>query len=261
MWRNLFLWVVLLTSCNENQPKMNLSRFKDTTPAKISKAVYVVDTPKRVSLTPADTFSKKTYHSSVLLTNLVDIQTICPKIFVELKYSSTDNFLGMDVYHDLDRAYLQPDVAKKLVKAQELLEKQRSGYHLLIYDAARPLHIQQRMWDTLRNRPLDRSKYVSNPAQGGSLHNYGAAVDLTIADSLGHPIDMGTAFDYFGLEAHPAQESFMVKTGKLSVQQVANRQLLRSIMRQAGFFGISSEWWHFNSCTRAQAKMWYSVIP
>jgi D-alanyl-D-alanine dipeptidase len=72
---------------------------------------------------------------------------------------------------------------------------------------------------------------------------------------------MGTAFDYFGLEAHPAQESFMVQTGKLSMQQVANRKLLRSVMRRAGFLGISSEWWHFNSCTRNQAKIWYSVIP
>jgi D-alanyl-D-alanine dipeptidase len=191
---------------------------------------------------------------------MVDIQARCPSIYVDLKYSSADNFLKMDVYGDLNTAYLQPDVADKLKLAQTLLEKRNPGFHLLVYDAARPLHIQQRMWDALRDRSLERSKYVSNPAQGGSLHNYGAAVDLTIADSSGQPLDMGTPFDYFGIEAHPNQETVLLAAGKLTAAQISNRQLLRMVMRQAGFFGISSEWWHFNSCTRATAKMRYAIV-
>jgi zinc D-Ala-D-Ala dipeptidase len=152
-------------------------------------------------------------------------------------------------------------VAQMLAQAQQTLTAKQPGYTLLVYDAARPLHIQQRMWDTLRNRPLDRSKYVSNPANGGSLHNYGAAVDLTIADSTGTPLDMGTPYDFFGPAAHPAKEAQLLADGKLSAQQVANRQLLRAAMRSGGFFGITTEWWHFNACTRAVAMQRYAVIP
>jgi zinc D-Ala-D-Ala dipeptidase len=191
---------------------------------------------------------------------LVNIQQIAPEILVELKYSTTGNFLGYDVYGDLNTAYLQPDVAQKLAAAQRALSLKRPGFRLLVYDAARPVSIQQKMWDTLRHRPLDRSKYVSNPANGGSLHNYGAAVDLTIADSTGHPLDMGSQYDYFGIESHPAHETELLAAGKLTQAQIANRKLLREIMRNAGFFGITSEWWHFNSCTRKVAQEKYALL-
>ncbi|MCA6363800.1 MAG: M15 family metallopeptidase [Bacteroidetes bacterium] len=196
----------------------------------------------------------------LLSAGLVNIQQIAPEVLVELKYSTTDNFLGFDVYGDLNTAFLQPDVAAKLAAAQKALAQLHPGYRLLVYDAARPLGIQQKMWDTLRHRPLDRSKYVSNPANGGSLHNYGAAVDLTIADSLGLPLDMGSPYDFFGIESHPAHEAELLAAGKLTEAQIENRKLLRRVMRSAGFFGITSEWWHFNSCTRAVAQEKYVLL-
>lgn len=208
-------------------------------------------------------FSKKRDSAAslpLLQAGLVNVQQIAPGILVELKYSTTDNFIGFDVYGDLNTAFLQPDVAQKLAAAQKELSKRRPGYVLLIYDAARPVSVQQKMWDTLRNRPLDRSKYVSNPANGGSLHNYGAAVDLTIADSTGKPIDMGTPYDFFGPEAHPSREAEMLAAGKLTTAQIENRKLLREVMRSAGFFGITTEWWHYNACTRAAAKEKYKLL-
>jgi zinc D-Ala-D-Ala dipeptidase len=262
----LLLWysIVLISSCMSDNAPQQISSHSDTLTVQAIKTVQIaVDDKNESAVVLKDTPQVVVQQQSPPLNNfsgMVDVQTICPAIYVDLKYSSSDNFLKMDVYGDLNKAYLQPDVANKLKQAQVLLEKSRPGFHLLVYDAARPLHIQQRMWDALRDRPFERSKYVSNPAQGGSLHNYGAAVDLTIADSSGLPLDMGTPFDYFGIEAHPNQETMLLSTGKLNAEQVSNRQLLRMVMYQAGFFGISSEWWHFNSCSRATAKMRYNVL-
>lgn len=69
---------------------------------------------------------------------LVDVQKVDPSILVELKYSTTDNFVGKDVYDDLTRAYLQPMTAKKLANASKYLQEKHPDLRLLVYDAARP---------------------------------------------------------------------------------------------------------------------------
>lgn len=190
---------------------------------------------------------------------LVDILSIDTSIKVDLKYSTCDNFLFMDLYGNLEKAYLQADVALKLKKAQENLRKRYPYYSLIIYDAVRPRSIQTKMWDTL-NMPFNiRTKYVSNP-QSGSLHNFGAAVDLSIIDENGIELDMGTPYDYFGELAYPREEERMIKEGKLSYKQLLNRQILRDAMTQAGFMEITTEWWHFNSCFRSQAILKYKII-
>jgi D-alanyl-D-alanine dipeptidase len=191
---------------------------------------------------------------------LVDVQQLDSGIVVDLRYSTTDNFIGLDMYGDFDKCYLQKDVAEKVVLAQQELRKKYPYYSLVIYDAVRPLHIQQQMWDTLVLPPGQKTKYLSNPGNG-SLHNYGAAVDLSIIDDKGIPLDMGTPFDFFGEKAHPVKEKELLESGVLSQRQVLNRQLLREVMRHAGFFGIQTEWWHFNSCTRVVAAEKYTIVP
>lgn len=191
---------------------------------------------------------------------LVDITTLDSSIQVDLRYSTQNNFTGEDMYGDLNRCYLQKDVAMKLVKAQEQLRKQYPYYSLLVFDGARPVSIQQYMWDSVKLSPGDRQKYLSNP-ENKSLHNYGAAVDLTIVDDNGRELDMGTPYDYFGEMAHPRKESEYFEAGLLTENQIANRELLRSVMRTAGFSGIETEWWHFNSTSRANASQVYPVIP
>ncbi|MBC7922349.1 MAG: M15 family metallopeptidase [Ferruginibacter sp.] len=190
---------------------------------------------------------------------LVDVQTLDPAILVDLKYSTTDNFVGVDVYGDLTRAYLQTVPAQKLVKAQQLLVESRPGYHLLIYDAARPRRVQQILWDTLKKPPRLKPLYVADPKEG-SIHNYGAAVDLTIADERGQPLDMGTSFDFFGELAYPTKEDSLVKLGKLTLRQITNRRTLREVMRRAGFAPIDSEWWHFNAMSLERCKQEYGII-
>lgn len=191
---------------------------------------------------------------------LVDIQKIDQTILVELKYSTTDNFVEKDVYGDLTRAYLQPMAAKKLALASSDLQRQQPDLRLLVYDATRPRSVQWDLWNTLKHLPVDeRVKYVSNP-RNGSVHNYGCAVDLTLATKTGKPLDMGTKFDYFGELAYPEKEDQLLKQGKLTKKQVENRRLLRSVMRTAGFSSLKTEWWHFNALSRAEAKKVYKIV-
>ena len=191
---------------------------------------------------------------------LIDVQSIEPKVQVELKYATTDNFTGKQMYFVLKNAFLQKDVANQLKKAQTYLEEKHPGYALLIYDAARPVEVQQRMWDALAHVPVsERTKFVSNP-KNHSIHNYGAAVDLTIVDETGKPLDMGAKYDEIEQIAYPRLESEFLKKGLLTEQHIANRQLLRDVMTKAGFRNIATEWWHFNACTREQAKAKYSVF-
>ena len=188
---------------------------------------------------------------------LVNIKDIDDTILVDLKYATTDNFTGIVLYEGINDAYLQPDVARMLSKAHSYLKALHPNLRLLVYDATRPLSVQWIMWNRVKDTPYHR--YVAHPDRL-SLHNYGAAVDLTIADSQGQPLDMGTPFDYFGRAAGISDEQGLIRQGILNRQQVHNRQLLRQVMHHAGFRSISGEWWHFNACSLQEAKQRYTLI-
>ncbi len=190
---------------------------------------------------------------------LVDIQSVAPNIQVHLKYSTTDNFVGIDMYGELEKAFCQPDVAEKLKKAYQYLQEEDSTLTLLIFDAVRPVFVQQKMWDTLKMPIREKTKFLSNP-RNHSIHNYGAAVDISLATKSGEELDMGTPFDFIGKLAHPRQEQKLLKEGKLTEKHIKNRKLLRKVMKKAGFFNIQTEWWHWNSCSRNTAKRKYKVV-
>lgn len=248
--KNTFLLLLLLFifSCNNRPPE--IPQYK---PVK-DILVTLPDTLQTIITEMPDTMELK-----FLEMGLVNVQLLDFTIRVNLRYSSVNNFFGLDVYGNLEKAYLQPDVARKLSCAQEYLHALYPLYNLLIYDAARPVYVQQIMWDTVKMPVIEKTKYLSNPRRG-SLHNYGAAVDITIADSMNIPLDMGTDFDYFGELAYPTKEHTMLQKGLLTNEQVNNRKLLRSVMSKAGFFNIQTEWWHFNSCTRYEAEQKYKII-
>lgn len=178
---------------------------------------------------------------------------------IDLIYTRADNFTGKILYTDLNEAYLHPEAAEAVIKAQQLLKKLYPDYTLIIYDAARPMHIQQKMWNVVKG--TSQNIYVSNPANGGGLHNYGLAVDASIADKEGFPLPMGTPVDHLGREAHIDTETEMVKNGTITAQEKANRELLRKVMIHGGFKPLRTEWWHFNFKTRAEARSKYKVIP
>ena len=101
---------------------------------------------------------------------------------------------------------------------------------------------------------------MSNPANGGGLHNYGAAVDLTLVDTLGKELSMGSAVDFFGDEARPDREEEMVKQGRITPAHLSNRRLLRQVMIESGFRVLPGEWWHFNLMSRQEARETLKVI-
>ena len=96
--------------------------------------------------------------------------------------------------------------------------------------------------------------YVSNPRNGPGLHNYGAAVDITLADTAGNLFPMGSDFDHFGPESHIDNEHELLRSGRLTQQEYDNRRLLRRLMRSQGLITFRSEWWHFNLMSRTRAQ-------
>lgn len=195
------------------------------------------------------------YMDSLGLENIAEKDST---IAIDLMYARADNFTGTILYDNLREAYLHPLAMKSLLKAQQLLRQRHPGYRLIVYDAARPMSVQQKMWDVVKG--TSKSRYVSNPARGGGLHNYGLAVDVSILDEAGQPLPMGTAVDHLGKEAHITNEQEMVKEGILTEHERQNRLLLRSVMREAGFHSLLSEWWHFNRVSRQTAKEQYQPI-
>jgi D-alanyl-D-alanine dipeptidase len=195
----------------------------------------------------------------LIAAGLINIKLIDSTIRIDLRYADTNNFLNTDLYGGLKRCYLQPDVAERLAKSNLYLKTLKPGYSLVVFDGVRPVSIQWKMWNSLKTHSHERSKFVSNPAKG-SLHNFGAAVDISICDENGIELDMGTPFDFMGELAYPSMENEFLKTGELSVEQVENRKLLRKVMQHSGFWGIQTEWWHFNACSRDKAKEIYELI-
>lgn len=187
-----------------------------------------------------------------------DIADVDSTIAIDLMYARPDNFMGEVLYGDLREAYLHPEAMEALLKAKQLLQEKHPDYNFIIYDATRPMSVQQKMWDKVKGTSQDI--YISDPANGGGLHNYGLAVDINILDADGNPLSMGTIVDHLGPEAHIDEEAKLVAEGKITEQDVKNRELLREVMRGAGFRTIRSEWWHFNKVSRDYAREHYQVV-
>lgn len=190
---------------------------------------------------------------------LVDILSVDSTIQVSLMYSRPDNFTGKVLYTDLREAYLHPKAATALAKAQQSLRKLRPELSLKIYDATRPMSVQQKMWNTVVGTA--QQNYVSNPRNGGGMHNYGLAVDVTLCQATtGDTLDMGTKVDCLGRYAHIDDEAGLVERHIISKEAKKNRELLRKVMTEAGFKPLKTEWWHFNLVSRAEAKAHYKAV-
>ncbi len=191
---------------------------------------------------------------------LVNIKQLDTSIGVDLKYGTRNNFMNRNLYKGLSNAYFPCQVALRLCNAQFYLKQRYPHYRLMIFDAARPLSVQQLIWDSVKLKPYEKHLYIS-PPQHISLHNYGAAVDLSIYDCVTRRlIDMGTSFDFFGKLAQPRYEVFFLERGELSIQQFENRKCLRWCMQKAGFFPIATEWWHFNATNKLLAAQHFTLI-
>lgn len=246
----LVVCTFIFSSCNFTDTKPNTKLIKHT--------VFVIeDKITKVERQSVDT----SYLESLFKQhNLVNINTLDSTIKVNLKYADTANFLHLNFYDGLKKAYLPCEVATHLCNAQFYLKQFNKNYSLVIFDAVRPLHLQQLMWDSLKIEPNLKYNYLAPPYQE-SLHNYGCAVDLSIINiSTNKTLDMGTEFDAFTKLSQPAYEWQFLKTKELSNEAFENRQLLRRVMHLAKFYPITSEWWHFNYCTKEQAILQFELV-
>ncbi len=178
-------------------------------------------------------------------------------IAVDLRYGTPNNFVRRNLYEGLDCAWLHVDAAKGLAEAVAWLASCRPGATLLVLDALRPQRVQEQLWDALQGSPL--VSYIAEPTRG-SIHSFGMALDVTVLGEHGVELDMGTAFDDLSELSHPALEGQMLAEGKLTQEQLANRQLLRNAMLHAGFSGIKSEWWHFDFGDRELVRLTYRRV-
>ena len=161
---------------------------------------------------------------------LVDVLTYIPSLFVDLKYATEDNFVGMAIY-DFTAPSLRYGTVRKLAEVQEeLLEM---GYSLKIWDAFRPVSAQFRLWEILPD-----ANFVANPNTGNSNHSRGNAVDLTMVLADGTEIPMPTEFDDFSPMADRDYSD-------VPAEAAENARLLETVMTAHGFKGYSKEWWHY----------------
>lgn len=240
---------LLITACRAERKSVQEN-------ASSTSVTSVEQTPVTDTIHPSTAKSRTALYLDSL--GLKEIRSADSSIVVRLMYATDDNFTGELLYEDLKEAYLHPDALESLLKAQQLLKNQHPGYSLIVYDAARPMSVQKKMWEVVKG--TSKNIYVSNPARGGGLHNYGLAVDVSIVNENGGALPMGTEVDHLGIEAHITNEAELVRSGKISEEARKNRLILRQVMKEAGFRTLNSEWWHFNRCSRAEAKQNYKRI-
>ncbi|MBK8845067.1 MAG: M15 family metallopeptidase [Bacteroidetes bacterium] len=239
------LW--LLAACNSIQKQNEIIVARETT------------APATTESPPAQIEEDFGFEAKAKAIGLTDIAMLDSSIAIRIAYSTKDNFTKTDLYGTFDKAYLIDGYAKKITAAQIKLKQLHPHYTLVIYDAARPVVVQQKLWDQAQLPESTKRLYLSKPEQN-SLHNYGAAIDLAILDSTGKQLDFGSTYDFFGEEAQPRFEQKLLKQGKLTNHQIENRKLLRSLMLSVGFTSIQTEWWHYNACSRVYAKNNFKLL-
>ena len=175
---------------------------------------------------PTDSLINNKIHD----TTFVNLKEYDSDFVLDMKYATEDNFLKSKVY-ECGSCYLRYKTVKKLIAANQKFKKK--GFKIKLFDCYRPLEVQKKMWAIVPN-----PNYVANPSKG-SIHNRGGAVDITLIDSNGNELNMGTSFDFFGKESSHDYENF-------SEEILKNRKLLKKIMSKYNFESFDSEWWHYN---------------
>lgn len=174
-----------------------------------------------------------------------------PVIAHDLRYAGNDNFAGRNLYGTHDCAFLRAEAAEGLAAAALWLAQARPGHRILVLDALRPHRVQESIWAGVVGTPM--ALYFADPAVG-SVHSHGMAVDVTVLDPRGAEVDMGGGYDEMAPISHPALHDAHLASGALSPAQLAERRWLHEAMRQGGFNGIDTEWWHFDHGDRGHTR-------
>ncbi len=178
-------------------------------------------------------------------------------IAIDLRYATTNNFVGRDLYSPLDCAWLHTTAAAGLEQSVTWLAKMRDDLKLVVLDALRPQRAHEQLWAALEG--TDLRMYLANPANG-SIHSFGMALDVTLLDAQGKELDMGSPFDSMAELSHPIKERMLLERGSITQAHIDNRQWLRNTMLQGNFHGINSEWWHFDCGDRALVRATFARV-
>ena len=166
--------------------------------------------------------------------NLTKITEKSHDVILDLRYATANNVCGKKLYSD-STCYLHPDAVEALSRAAS--SAKNLGLKLKIFDGFRPLAVQKFMFEKFPSNDPNGG-FVSNPDGGVIPHCRGVAVDLTLCDSSGNELEMGTDFDEFSdLAFHNCK--------KISAQAQQNRLILLSLMTESGWDFYSKEWWHY----------------
>jgi zinc D-Ala-D-Ala dipeptidase len=165
--------------------------------------------------------------------DLVELTRLDPTIKLDVRYATTNDFLGTPLYTQA-RAFLQRPAAEALVRAHR--ELKAVGYGLIIHDGYRPWYVTKIFWDAT---PDDKKIFVANPAEG-SRHNRGCAVDLSLYDlKTGKEVEMPSGYDEM------TERAYANYAGG-TAEERARRALLKQAMEKQGFAVNPDEWWHFD---------------
>lgn len=214
------LLIIIFTTCQSEpqvkKPVISLSEIKKNTSDTLSPLIEE-EIIEKVIVPDYDT------------TKWADLALLDPSIIIDMRYATKNNFVEEKMY-ECGRCFLRPTVAKAVIEAHKELQKKGLGFKM--YDCYRPRPIQWKLWNKVPD-----ARYVSDPRKG-SMHNRGAAVDLTIVDKEGKELEMGTDYDFFGRRAYQTYTD-------LPDTILANRTLLRETLAKFGFRHIRTEWWHY----------------
>lgn len=170
---------------------------------------------------------------NMLKPDLVELDKFDPRVILDVRYATTNNFAKEQVYPE-PRAFLQRPAAEAMKRAHDKLREQ--GYGLIVYDAYRPWSVTKKFWDIT---PQDKKEFVADPAIG-SRHNRGCAVDVSLYDiKTSKPVEMPTDYDEFTERAYPTYSGGSEASRK-------HRDILRAAMESEGFKVYPAEWWHFD---------------
>ena len=220
----------ILLSCGTGKNTSSaVTHVNDTRSKSASSSLDPISEPlnnmESVKIAPSK--KEKIVASDTTFVNLKDAST---DFVYDMKYATTANFLKSKVY-ECDACYLRKKTATALIAANKKFIEM--GYRIKLFDCYRPLDIQKKMWEIVSN-----PEYVADPKKG-SIHNRGGAVDITLVDADGKELDMGTPFDFFGIEA---SHDYELLSDKVKI----NRKMLRKVMTRYDFRIFESEWWHYN---------------
>jgi zinc D-Ala-D-Ala dipeptidase len=167
--------------------------------------------------------------------DLVEITAIDPSIKLDIRYASSNNFLGRPVYAQA-RAFLQRDAALALQRAHQSLRS--FGFGIVVFDGYRPWSVTKEFWESVDDNARQKG-FVAKPSDG-SRHNRGCAVDVSLYQlGNGKQVTMPSEYDEFSQRAYP---DFNHANG----ESIASRDLLIRTMQAHGFEVLYNEWWHFD---------------